>query len=381
MLPGSHDEGAFTGVIRQPRTQEEYLAARAAAAACGFGAIRLKKPSAQLPPDQQGSPWTRWPRRLEDNVWVIGQPSTKNYGALAYFIELSGGGVLVDVPRPSEELFRWLDERGGVRWLFLSHRDHVQHHAEIAARFPGCRRVIGSADVNERQSSFADATAAVELKLPDELQPITLDGTPIPLDALADAELAVLPQPGHTPGSLCLLYRGRFLFTGDHLTYSRRLGHITAHRLQCWEDWERQTRSVNQLAAWAEARALRFTWLLPGHGEWVRLDGDGSAASTSAELGRAVAWMRQQPPGNVPLLRWIPFVLSRAKPRGALARVVHALGGEAREAWLLPRSARRYLPDYRADRSNVALRRLYAFALVGLATTGLVVVWFATRMR
>lgn len=380
VLPDSYEEGAFTGVLCQPRTKDEYLAARVAAAACGFGAIRLRKPATPLSADEKGSAWKGWPRQLEEDVWVIGQPSTKNYGALAYFIARPGGGILVDLPKPSEELFRWLETHGGVRWIFLSHRDHVQHHAEYAARFPGCRRVIGSADVNTRQSSFADATVAVEVKLANELVPRTLDGAQIPLETLADTELAVLPQPGHTPGSLCLLYRGRFLFTGDHLSYSRRFGQITAHRLQCWEDWERQTKSVGHLAAWAEAGKLRFQWLLPGHGEWTRLDGDGGAARAAAELRRTVEWMRKQPSGNVPLLRWIPFVLSRAKPRGGFARLVMAVGGKGRDAWLLPRASRKYLPDYRAGVADAARRRLYALVGVGVAIVSLLV-WISTRMR
>ena len=377
VLSGSYEEGAFTGVVRQPRNKAEYLAARTAAAACAFGAIRIRKPSVKLPADEQGSPWRAWPHLLEDNVWVLGQPSTKNYGALAYFIELPGGGVLVDVPKPSEDLFRWLEAHGGVRWLFLSHRDHVQHHAELAARFPGCRRVMGRADVNKRQSSFADATDVVEVKLADDLVPMTLEGAPIAAEALADAELVVLPQPGHTPGSLCLSYRGKFLFTGDHLAYSKRLGHIVAHRLQCWEDWERQTRSVRQLESWAEAGKLRFQWLLPGHGEWRRFE---DAASTHAELRRAAEWMGEQPAGNVPLVRWIPFVMSRAKPGGLFGRVVLGMGGPGREAWLLPRTARQYLTDYQAGHGDAAIRRLYAFAVAALAAVSLAA-WLVMRAR
>lgn len=377
VLPGSYEEGAFTGILRQPRSKEDYLAARAAAAACGFGAIRLKRP-AHLSGGDAGPLWAEWPRRLEDDVWVIGQPSTRNYGALAYFIKLPGGGVLVDLPKPSEQLFRWLEAHGGVRWLFLSHRDHVQHHAEFAARFPDCKRVIGSADVNVRQNAWADATDAVEIKIESRQGPTTIDGKPIAHEALAEEDLVVLPQPGHTPGGLCLLYRGRFLFTGDHLAYSRRLGHAIAHRLQCWEDWERQSASVKQLLAWAEAGWLRFQWLLPGHGEWRRFDGDVTAGSSAAELRLAAAWMDRQPPGKVPLLRWIPFVMSRSTPRGRFARVVMAIGGAGRDAWLLPRASRQYLTDYHEGRSDAGLRRFLAFAVGAVATLS-VVVWLATR--
>jgi glyoxylase-like metal-dependent hydrolase (beta-lactamase superfamily II)/ferredoxin len=379
VLPDSHDPGAFTGVLRQPRNKEDFLAARTAAAACPFGAIRLERPSAHLPPSELGSPWRDWPRRLEDNVWIVGHSSVKNYGALPYFVELPGGGVLVDVPKPSEELFRWLEEHGGVRWLFLTHRDHTQHHAQFAARFPGCRRVIGAADVNLRETPYAAATGDVELKLGNGPGPMTLDGAPIAEDALADAEFAVFPQPGHTPGTLCLLYRGRFLFTGDHLSYSRRLGQIAAHRLQCWEDWERQCASVRRLVEWAEAGRLRFAWILPGHGEWHRLEDAGGAPPTAVALKRGLEWMERQPPGRVPLFNWIPFVLSRTSPGGRLARFVRAVGGEGGEAWVLPRTARRYLNDYDPAKTQAGVRRAQALAVAALAlVTSLV--WLGARV-
>jgi glyoxylase-like metal-dependent hydrolase (beta-lactamase superfamily II)/ferredoxin len=378
VLPGSHEPGAFTGVLRQPRNKEEFLAARTAAAGCPFSAIRLEKPAARVPPAELGPPWREWPRRLEDNVWIIGHPSAKNYGAFPYFIELPGGGVLVDVPKPSEELFRWLEEHGGVRWIFLTHRDHTQHHAEFAARFPGCRRVIGAADVNLRASTYAAATGDVEFKLGSGPGPMTLEGTPIAEDALAAAELAVLPQPGHTSGTLCLLYRGRFLFTGDHLNYSQRLGHIVAHRLQCWEDWERQCASMRLLLKWAEAGQLRFTWLLPGHGEWHRFEEGVGEVPPAAALRRGLEWMERQPPGRVPLLNWVPFIMTRMNPNSRFARFAHAVGGEGGEAWLLPSTARRYLNDYDPAKTRAGVRRAQALAVAALvlATS---VIWLGAR--
>lgn len=34
-------------------------------------------------------------------------------------------------------------------------------------------------------------------------------------------ELKVVPVPGHTPGSVAILYKDTFLFTGDSMHYSR----------------------------------------------------------------------------------------------------------------------------------------------------------------
>ena len=203
---GTWEPGAFTGVISQPSTQDEYDAARTAAAACGFGAIRLGKPHAKRNSGDRKPIWGAWPRQLDENVWALGQPSKSNYGAFAYFIEHPNGGVLVDLPRPNDELFESLDAHGGVRTIFLTHKDHVQHHADYAARFPGARRVLGRDDVNRFQTPFTDKTTDVEVTIPSDRGPCTLDGSPVDPSAISQHTLVVLPQPGHTPGGLCLLY-------------------------------------------------------------------------------------------------------------------------------------------------------------------------------
>ncbi|WP_437679171.1 MBL fold metallo-hydrolase [Sorangium sp. So ce131] len=381
VLEGTYDEGSFTGVLRQPQSLVDLAAARSAVGSCPVNALRLTRPAAGVRPGALGAPFSTWPRRLEDDVWVLGHPSRDNVSATAYFIERPGGGVLIDLPEPSDAIFRFLEQRGGVRWIFLTHRDHVAHHVEFAARFPGSRRVLGAADVTPRGSGPQTDTSDVELKL-DGLGPMTLDGAPLAAAELAAAELAVLPQPGHTAGSMCLLYRGRFLFTGDHLAYSRRLGQIAAFRLQCWDDWDRQITSVRRLAALAEAGHLRFVWVLPGHGEWKRLDGDGSAAAAAAELQRAIAWMERQAPGHVPMARFIPWVKGRLNPDSRAARAVCAIGGggPGSDAWVLPRSVRPYLPDHRPEKDRAALIRisLIASALLGCAAG---VTWLATRVR
>jgi glyoxylase-like metal-dependent hydrolase (beta-lactamase superfamily II) len=356
LIEGSWEAGAFTGVINQPRTWQELDAARTAAAGCGFNAIRVGKPQLTRDHAKRSPIWNDWPRLVDEGVWALGRPSTKNYGAFAYFIEHPDGGVLVDLPRPNDELFAWLDAHGGVRWIFLTHKDHVQHHAEYAARFSEARRILGRADVNRWQTPFTDRTTDVEIKIAADLGPCTLDGSPIEPSTISEHTFVVLPQRGHTPGSLCLLYDQRVLFTGDHLAYSSLHGHLLAPRLQCWDDWKRETDSIDQLARWANEGYLRFRSVLPGHGEWVRFDDPADAAATAAQLDRTVEWMRDQPRGHVPLPRWIPFVQSRAKPTSRIARLVMALGGPSRDAWLLPRAARRYLTDYEPGRGRARLR-------------------------
>jgi glyoxylase-like metal-dependent hydrolase (beta-lactamase superfamily II) len=62
-----------------------------------------------------------------------------------------------------------------------------------------------------------------------------------------------------------LLYRGEFLFTGDHLSWSRAWGRLTASRDFCWHSWPEQVRSLAKLEPYS------FQWVLPGHGQRVQL--------------------------------------------------------------------------------------------------------------
>src|SRR2546426_1088588 len=112
-------------------------------------------------------------------------------------------------------------------------------HAAFAREF-GCTRIMHAAD--------GAARLGVEL---------VVDGT---APVSVDADLVVIPTPGHTRGHLVLLYRDRFLFTGDHLAWSPEKQTLTAFRDVCWYSWPEQTRSMERLLAY------RFEWVLPGHG-------------------------------------------------------------------------------------------------------------------
>ena len=84
---------------------------------------------------------------------------------------------------------------------------------------------------------------------------------------LAPGVLAI-PTPGHTKGHCVLLFQERFLFTGDHLAWDRDARRLTAFEDYCWYSWPQQAESMARLAAY------RFEWVLPGHGQRVRLPAD-----------------------------------------------------------------------------------------------------------
>jgi len=128
---------------------------------------------------------------------------------------------------------------GGIRYLYLTHRDDVADHQKFRDHF-GCDRILHQDDVTT-------GTKTVEIVLKGN-QPISLA-----------ADLLVIPVPGHTKGHTVLLHN-TILFTGDHLAWSGQLGHLYAFRTACWYSWSAQLQSMQSLTDYA------FEWVLPGHG-------------------------------------------------------------------------------------------------------------------
>ena len=244
-------------VARQPADEIEKRRALMALVACPTGSIGTS-------PREDARPGIEaFPETVEENVSFCGFTSKDSFGAWSYFVERPEGNVLVDSPRAVAHLVEELERRGGISTLFLTHRDDVADHAAYWRRF-SCERVLHEADRS------AD-TAGVERFLSGE-DPI----------ALSD-DLIAIPTPGHTRGHAVLLYRNRYLFTGDHLAWSRRRNGLVAFRDACWYSWKEQTRSMERLLDYS------FEWVLPGHGQWHRAL---SSAAMRKELERCVAWMK-----------------------------------------------------------------------------------------
>ena len=248
---------------RSRRLGQSYVAAQPAGADGEARALMavVACPTASIgtaPKRPVGAASAAFPERLEDDVWYCGWHSAASYGAASYLIVRPAGNVLVDSPRAARPLYDRIAALGGVRTLVLSHRDDVADHAAFARRF-GCARVMHAADAGG---------------LPIERR---LDGTdPIALDD----ELTVIPVPGHTRGSVALLYREKFLFTGDHLWLDEDDLRLDMGRGVCWYSWSEQLRSLARL------RDFRFQWVLPGHGRRFRAD---SADAMRAALDETIA--------------------------------------------------------------------------------------------
>jgi glyoxylase-like metal-dependent hydrolase (beta-lactamase superfamily II)/ferredoxin len=248
------DAGNHSRVRRQPLTAAERRRAELALVACPTASIGTDL-KAGMADAARGFPET-----IEDEVGFCGYTSEKSFGAWSYFIERPDGNVLMDSPRAAEPLLKQLEARGGIALMVLSHRDDVADHATFRERF-GCPRVMHRADGIRGLEWYVDGEEPVRL----------------------GSDLLLIPTPGHTPGSACLLYRETFLFTGDHLFGDAGYGGLSASRAYNWYSWEDQLQSVEKLLR------FDFRWVLPGHGRPFRAE---SPAAMRRELARALPRLR-----------------------------------------------------------------------------------------
>ncbi len=228
------DAGGHSVVAVQPVDDEAVRQAARAVVCCPTNSIGTAERSATR------AAIGEFPLPIAGGVHYCGFNAESSFGANSYFIQRADGNWLVDAPRWMPALADAFAARGGLAGIFLTHRDDVADAARYAERF-GARRVIHRRD----ESAAPGAEVLLEGEDARELAP----------------GLVAVPTPGHTAGHCVLHVDDEFLFTGDHLWWSRKQGRLVASRSVCWHSWPEQTRSVERL------RELRFSWILPGHGQ------------------------------------------------------------------------------------------------------------------
>ena len=252
---GGEDDRSF--VRRQPAGPEERRRALLALVACPVAAIGARS-KAGIAEAARG-----FPDEVVPGVLRCGYAAESSFGASSWLVLRPDGNVLVDSPRFARPLLERLRALGGVRLLFLTHRDDVADHARWREAL-GCERVLHARD---RSDATRDVERLLEGDDPAALAP----------------DLLAIPVPGHTAGSAALLARGEFLFTGDHL-WGDAEGRLGASRSVCWFDWDEQARSMARLAR------HRFEWVFPGHGRpWHAPSPDAARDAVAALAGEMAA--------------------------------------------------------------------------------------------
>jgi len=251
----------FSSVYRQPERDQELLAAYQALIACPVGSIG----TLQNDKDKLHEALSSFPLELDTRdktaVYYNGFNSEKSFGANSYFIEHPEGNWLIDSPRYMKRLVEAFERMGGIKYIFLTHEDDVADTGRYAGHF-GATRIIHRAD--------ADAEPGSEWII-EGTEPITVR-----------PEFRIIPVPGHTPGSLALLYADRYLFTGDHMGWDREANGLRLATVYVWNE---------QMLRRSTARLLEhtFEWILPGHADRVHLPADRMREELRLLLGRRLS--------------------------------------------------------------------------------------------
>ncbi|QIZ69548.1 MBL fold metallo-hydrolase [Oxynema aestuarii] len=162
------------------------------------------------------------PRAVFDTIFAF-PPNRETLGGTAYFIVKKNANLLIDCPAWDETTQQFLEERGGVRWLSITHRTAIARAKEIQQCFD-CEIVV------QEQEAYL---------LPG------LEVTTFHRELALDPDFEAIWTPGHSPGSACLYagVAGGVLFTGRHLVPDRD-GNPVPLRTSKTFHWPRQLRSV-----------------------------------------------------------------------------------------------------------------------------------------
>ncbi len=233
------ENGEYSTVFQQPTSDKQEFMAYQALITCPVGSIgTIQKNSAMLSRAQAS-----FPLKIADNVWYAGFNSEKSFGANSYFIEHLDGNWLIDSPRYLKQLIQAFEARGGIRYIFLTHQDDVADASQYAQTFEATR-IIHHADSH----AMPHAEWTIEGGEALTLRP----------------EFVCIPVPGHTRGSMVLLYQNRFLFSGDHLWWDPNLKQLGTPENLVWDERQLE-QSIGRLLDHS------FEWVLPGHGSRIRL--------------------------------------------------------------------------------------------------------------
>jgi len=255
LAPRSFEEvGEFSAVLHQPEGGSQVHQAYQALLACPVGSIGTEhSDKAKLQ-----AAMASFPLHLEDGVSYCGFNSEKSFGANSFFIEHPAGNWLIDSPRYIKHLVAAFEQKGGIAYIFLTHEDDVADAEKYAAHF-GAKRMIHRADVE----AVPDAEWIIEGA--DSVQVLP--------------QFHIIPVPGHTAGSMALLYKNRFLFTGDHLWWDSAQKMLGAPQRLVWRK-RVLVDSIQKLLDYS------FEWVLAGHGDRMRLPTNAMRAQLQALVER-----------------------------------------------------------------------------------------------
>lgn len=180
------------------------------------------------------------PLQLHDDLYFCSYNSEAAFGSNAYLVVREAGNILIDCPKFVKPLLKKIEELGGIKYIYLTHKDDIGEYSKFKEYF-NAQVIFHEDDFNKRISS-AD---------------ITLKGQE---DYILDEDIRIIAVPGHTKGHTVLLYKDKYLFSGDHLAYDTKQKYLYMFERYCWYDWNKQLQSLKKLLNYD------FSHVYAGHG-------------------------------------------------------------------------------------------------------------------
>lgn len=183
------------------------------------------------------------PREILAGIYAFA-PNRETLGGTAYFILGKAGNILVDCPGWKEgqkSAFQaFFQQQGGVRWLFITHRDGMSQVRKLQSDL-GCEVIV------QEQEAYL----LPEVTLTSFAEEITF------------GEATGIWTCGYSPGSSCLYLpvHGGVLFSGRHLLVNPE-GKLMPIASRKTFHWRRQLRNVEKLKAKFSPETLSY--ICPG---------------------------------------------------------------------------------------------------------------------
>ncbi|WP_218082202.1 MBL fold metallo-hydrolase [Anthocerotibacter panamensis] len=174
------------------------------------------------------------PHHLFDTIYRF-KPNRATGGGSSYLIVHPQGNVLLDAPAWNEEHVQAIQEMGGVAWWIFTHRGGI---GEVERWLTA---IVPQIVVHEQEAFLINGPVTRAFRQDTDLLP----------------DVKLIWTPGHSPGSICVLYQGT-LFTGRHLLPDST-GLPRPLRLAKTFHWPRQLNSVRKLL-----EGPQFTRICPG---------------------------------------------------------------------------------------------------------------------
>lgn len=220
---------------------------------------------------QLSSSTTKAPRLIQPGIFAF-PPNRDTLGGTAYLIVEKVGNILVDSPAWNQTNQQFLLKQGGVRWLFITHRNGI---GQTQAIQQSCHCEIL---IQEQEAYLLPEVAVTAFEQEIHFAP----------------QFTGIWTPGYSPGSACLDYQsqGGVLFTGRHLLPNQQ-GQLTPLRMAKTFHWFRQLRSLEMLCDRFTPHTLNY--LFPGANSGF-LRGKGYIDNAYEQLsGLDIHKLRQSP--------------------------------------------------------------------------------------